>query len=59
MVRVDPHAEQNPRSAFSEIDINLRVDEGEEIGGENMIDVAGKSMKAMNAPPDILRHVSQ
>jgi hypothetical protein len=58
-VKVDPHAEQNPRSAFFEIAINLRVDDGVDIGGENLIDVAGKSMNATNAPPDILRHVLQ
>jgi hypothetical protein len=59
MVKVDPHSEQNPRSAFFEITINLRVDDGEEIDGENVIDDAGKSMNAIKAPPDILRHVLQ
>ena len=58
-VKLDPHAEQNPRSAFFEIAIILRVDDGEDIGGENVTDEAGKSMNAIKAPPDILRHVLQ
>jgi hypothetical protein len=54
MVKVDPHAVQNPRSAFPERLINLRFDVGEKV-----IDDTGKSMNAMKAPPDILRHVLQ
>jgi hypothetical protein len=59
MVKLDPHREQNPRSAFFEIAIKLRVDDREEVGGENVIDDAGKSMNAIKAPPDSLRHVVQ
>jgi hypothetical protein len=56
---VEPHAEQNPRSAFLETDVDLRVDDGEETGGEKVIDDSGKSMNARKAPPEVLRQVSQ
>jgi hypothetical protein len=59
MVKLDPHAEQNPRSALFETLVNWKVEDGAEFDGEKTTEDTGKSINAIKAPPDILLHVLQ